>query len=114
MLGPTLSARDSVVGVEALESLKLGWVRAAALLGSQALEDPEVSLGETWLFDVVRQTKALRGTKRSTGECPRCCYLTPIADLSASKAHCPMASRRLKATDRSSAEYDAQVASIND
>ena len=33
----------------------------------------------------------------STGECPKCCYLILMAELSASKAHCPLASRRLKA-----------------
>ena len=61
VLCPTLSARDDEVGVETLECLKLSGVESAALPGSQALEDPEVSLGETWLFDVVRQTKVLRG-----------------------------------------------------
>ncbi len=45
VLGPTLSARDDVVGVEPLEGLKLGWVSAAALIDSQAFEDPEASLG---------------------------------------------------------------------
>ena len=60
VLGPTLSARDDVVGVEALEGLKLGWVSAAALIDSQAFEDPEASLGEAWLFDMGRQAKILR------------------------------------------------------